>query len=100
MSSLMNVVTLARKEMRHLYLSPIAYAFLMVFAFFVVFMYFRVFFLVGQATMAGFFNWFPLAFAIVIPGVTMRMWAEERKQGTLEFLLTATLPTHRRRDCF
>ena len=88
-----SVLTLARKEFRQLFLSPIAYAFLAVFVFFVTFMFFRFFFLIRQTTLSSFFEWVPLAFAIVIPGITMRMWAEERKQGTIEFLLTAPIHT-------
>ena len=88
-----SVLTLARKEMRHIFLSPIAYAFLIVFVLFVTYMFFRTFFLYREATMAGLFYWFPLAFAAVIPGITMRTWAEERKQGTLEFLLTSPIET-------
>jgi len=84
---------IAGKELKQLFLSPIAYAFLVVFVFFVTFMFFRVFFLVRQTTLAYFFEWFPLAFAVVIPGITMRMWAEERKQGTIEFLLTSPIET-------
>lgn len=88
-----SVLTLARKELRQIFLSPIAYVFLIVFVLFVTFMFFRAFFLVREVTLSGFFFWFPYAFAIVIPGVTMRAWAEERKQGTLEFLLTAPIET-------
>lgn len=88
-----SVLTLALKELRQLFLSPIAYAFLIVFVFFVEFMFWRIFFLVRQTTMVAFFEWFPLAFSVVIPGITMRMWAEERKQGTIEFLLTAPVET-------
>ena len=32
--------------------------------------------------------WFPIAFSIFVPGVVMRVWAEERKQGTIELFLT------------
>ncbi|MFQ5845513.1 MAG: ABC transporter permease [Planctomycetota bacterium] len=88
-------LTIARKEIRQSFVSPIAYAFLVVFVLFVTFMFFRVFFLVEQVSMSGFFGLFPIAFAIVIPGITMRSWAEEQKQGTLEFLLTAPVePRH------
>ena len=88
-----SVWTLTRKELRQIFLSPIAYYFLIVFVFFVTFMFFRTFFLYGVASLSNFFSWMPLAFAVVIPAMTMRMWAEERKQGTIEFLLTAPLHT-------
>ena len=88
-----STLVLTGKELKQLFLSPIAYAFLMVFVLFVTFMFFRAFFLIGQATLSGFFFWFPFAFAFVIPGITMRTWAEERKQGTVEFLLTSPIST-------
>jgi ABC-2 type transport system permease protein len=88
-----SVLTLAWKETRQVFLSPIAYAFIGVFVFWVTFMFFRTFFLEGQATMANFFGLFPITLAIVIPGLTMRMWAEERRQGTIEFLLTSPIET-------
>jgi ABC-2 type transport system permease protein len=90
---MLSVLTLTRKELRQVFLSPIAYAFMIVFVFFVTFMFFRTFFLAGQVSMAQFFDLFPIAFAVVIPGITMRMWAEERKQGTIEFLMTAPIRT-------
>jgi len=88
-----SLLALLRKEMHHIYLSPIAYAFLIVFVGFVTFMFFLDFFRVYEVSMVRFFAYFPIAFAVVIPGVTMRMWAEERKQGTIEFLLTAPTST-------
>ncbi|MHC4339817.1 MAG: ABC transporter permease [Planctomycetota bacterium] len=88
-----SVITLTWKEVRQIFLSPIAYAFMLVFVFFVTFMFFRTFFLAGQVSMAQFFDLFPIAFAVVIPGITMRMWAEERKQGTIEFLMTSPIRT-------
>ncbi|MHC4164837.1 MAG: ABC transporter permease [Planctomycetota bacterium] len=86
-----SVLTIARKEFRQMFLSPIAYVFLVVFIFFVTFMFFRDFFLIQQTSMAQFFGLFPIAFAVVLPGVAMRVWAEERKQGTIEFLLTSPI---------
>lgn len=40
------------------------------------------------ATAYGFFTWFPLTFLLFLPFLTMRLWAEERKLGTLELLMT------------
>lgn len=88
-----NVATLTLKEVRQIFLSPIAFAFMLVFAFFMTFMFFRTFFLTQQVSMGSFFDLLPISFAIVIPGITMRTWAEERKQGTIEFLLTSPIHT-------
>jgi len=83
--------TLTVKELRQIFLSPIAYVFLAFFVGFVNVMFFRWFFAAGQATMGLFFTWFPLAFSLVLPAMVMRMWAEEWRQGTMEFLLTSPL---------
>ena len=87
------VLTLTMKELRQMFLSPIAYAFMMVFVAFVTYMFFRTFFLAGQASLARFFEWFPVAYVLLVPGIVMRVWSEERKQGTLEFLLTSPAET-------
>ena len=49
---------------------------------------FQNFFQRGMATLRPYFAAFPLAFIIVIPAITMRSWAEERKTGSVELLLT------------
>jgi ABC-2 type transport system permease protein len=48
----------------------------------------RTFFLSNQADMRGFFQMIPWIFLFLIPAVSMRMWAEERKLGTVELLLS------------
>ncbi|MEM8882820.1 MAG: ABC transporter permease [Planctomycetota bacterium] len=84
-----NVWTLTRKELRQMFLSPIAYAFIIVFTAILTFFFFRTFFLFRQASMQEFFRLVPLAMMVLVPGIVMRMWAEERSRGTLEFLLTS-----------
>jgi ABC-2 type transport system permease protein len=51
------------------------------------------FFAADQASFRGYFGIFPLVFLLVIPSLTMRVWSEERKQGTFELLLTLPLST-------
>ncbi|MBD3335887.1 MAG: ABC transporter permease subunit, partial [Candidatus Eisenbacteria bacterium] len=53
-----------------------------------IWLFFRGFFLINQATMRDFFGLIPLVFLLFVPAVTMRLWAEERKLGTLELLMT------------
>jgi ABC-2 type transport system permease protein len=52
------------------------------------FFYFPPFFAGDRASLRGWFASFPLAYIIVIPALTMRCWAEERRLGTMELLLT------------
>lgn len=84
------IFTLAKKELRELFASPIAYVFIAVFLFLSFWLYFSNIFLIGEATIRPFFAWTPVLFIVFLPSVTMGKWAEERKSGTLELL--ATLP--------
>ena len=51
-------------------------------------LYFSTLFLAGQASLRGFFGVVPILFVVLVPAITMRALAEERKSGTLELLLT------------
>lgn len=46
------------------------------------------FFARGQADLAVFFQYHPWIYLILVPAVAMRLWAEERKSGTIELLMT------------
>lgn len=79
---------IARKEFRGAFASPVAYAWLVVFLGFTAWLFFRGFFVLGLATMRGFFGLLPWTLVFLLPALTMRLWSEERKLGTLEVLLT------------
>ena len=83
-----NVFAIARKEFKEYFGSPMAYIFITVFLLLVNFFYVWFFFIQGQAEMRSFFGPMPYLFLFMIPAVTMRLWAEERKMGTLEVLMT------------
>ncbi|PLX27465.1 ABC transporter [Candidatus Parcubacteria bacterium] len=68
--------------------SPIAYIFIGVFLVVGNFLFFKNFFLYGQANLRPYFDLLPWIFLFLSPAVTMRLWAEEKKSGTIEFLLT------------
>ena len=89
-----NAITVARKEFRTYFESPIAYIFITAFLLLVNFLYLWTFFVTGQADMRPFFGFMPFVFLFLEPSITMRLWAEERKMGTLEVLLT--LPVQER----
>jgi ABC-2 type transport system permease protein len=89
-----NVLTILRKELKSYWNSPIAYIFATVFLALVSWLFFENFFLGGQATLRDFFGILPMAFVLFVPAVTMRLWAEEKKLGTIELLMTLPLKDH------
>jgi len=84
--------TLITKELRVYFNSPIAYIFVVVLLGFSFWYFFRNFFLVDQADMRSFFSIMPWIFIFLIPAMTMRLWSEEYRQGTIETLLTSSVP--------
>ena len=82
------IYILFKKELAHYFNSPIAYIFIGVFLIVGNWLFFNSFFLIGQATMRNFFSLLPWIFLFLAPALTMRLWAEEKKSGTLELLLT------------
>jgi ABC-2 type transport system permease protein len=80
--------TIAGKEFRSYFQSPIAFIFITAFIVMTHFFFLRSFFLVNQASMREFFGLIPIVFLFFVPALTMRLWAEERKLGTTELLLT------------
>ncbi len=79
---------LFKKELMSYFNSPIAYIFIGVFLVVGNWLFFKNFFLFGQANMRPYFDLLPWIFLFMAPAVTMRLWAEEKKTGTIEFLLT------------
>jgi ABC-2 type transport system permease protein len=78
-----------KRELKSYFTTPIAYVFLVVFLFFSGYLTFKNgFFEIRQADMTAFFINMPLLFAFLVPATTMRLWAEERKTGSIELLLT------------
>ncbi len=68
--------------------SPMAYIFMVVFSGLLLFLFLRGFFVVGEASMRFMFSLLPWFFIIFVPAITMKGFAEEKKTGTLEILLT------------
>ena len=83
-------IALAHKELNQYLFSPAFYG---AAVFFLVFcsvwlFYLNSFFVMDTATLRPYFNAFPVVFIFVIPVITMKSWAEERKTGSIEILLT------------
>lgn len=90
-----NTITVAVKEFRTYIRTPIAFVFMTVFLVVMGWLFFwvgsRTFFQRGVLEMRGFFGNIPFVFLFFIPAISMRMWAEEKKLGTMEILLTLPL---------
>lgn len=81
-------LVIMKKELSSYFNSAIAYIFFTLFLVITGFLFFRLYFLIGVVSMNDFFSIIPWIFLIFIPSVTMRSWAEEKKNGTMEVLLT------------
>lgn len=81
-------LTIMKREFRSYFLSPIAYIFLSLYLILTNFVFFQGFFVAGESSMRSYFDLLPWFFLIFLPAITMRSWAEERKNKTLELLLT------------
>ncbi len=89
------VWTIAKRELGSYFTSPVAYVFLVIFLLLTGFFTFTAgsFFERGEASLAAFFGWHPWLYLVLVPAVGMRLWAEERRSGTLELLLTMPVTT-------
>jgi len=85
-----NIWCITKRELSGYFSSPVAYVFIVIFLLFASFFTFMLggFFERGQANLEAFFTWHPWLFMVFVPAVGMRLWAEERRQGTLELLMT------------
>lgn len=83
-----NILSIFRRDFAAYFTSPIGYIFIMVFATLSVGLYITPFFAFPVADMRPYFENLPLLLCVFIPAVTMRVWAEERKENTWELLLT------------
>lgn len=87
----MNAVSaIFRREFGSYFATPLALVFLIIFLMLAAVFpfYLGAFFETGQADLQAFFRFHPWLYLLLVPAVAMRLWAEERKSGTLELLLT------------
>ena len=84
-----------RRELVGTFGTPVAYVVLFVFLVLNSALTFRLggFFERGQADLTVFFEWHPWLYLLLVPAIAMRLWAEERRHGTIEILLTLPLST-------
>ena len=82
------IKTIALKEFKDYFISPIAYIVISLFLIVTGWFFFSTFFIYGRADLRDFFALLPITFSFFIPAVTMRMFAEEKNVGSYESLLT------------
>jgi ABC-2 type transport system permease protein len=79
-----------KRELKSYFTTPLAYVFLVIFLFFAAYWTFVInkFYENRQADLQAFFTNLPGLFVFLVPAVAMRLWAEERKMGSIELLFT------------
>ena len=93
MDTIFHSRAIAKREWNAYFHSPVAYIFIIIFLVLAGFFTFSVggFYEAGQADLRGFFFWHPWLYLILVPAVAMRLWSEERRQGTMELLFTSSV---------
>ena len=81
-----NIKTIFTREFAAYFNAPIAYIFIIVFLAVNSGLFITSFFLAGTADMRGFFALLPITLIIFIPAISMRLWAEDSKGGTIALL--------------
>jgi ABC-2 type transport system permease protein len=84
------VGTIFRRELRSYFATPLAYVFIVIFLVLSSVFTFQLggLFERGQADLQPFFRWHPWLYLVLIPAISMRLWAEERNSGSIELLMT------------
>jgi ABC-2 type transport system permease protein len=90
-----HIITIAKRELTGYFASPVAYVFIVIFLLLTGFFTFMAggFFERNEASLTSFYPWHPWLYLFLVPAVGMRLWSEERRQGTLELLLTMPITT-------
>jgi ABC-2 type transport system permease protein len=90
MGFLRHIRVIMKRELAGYFGSPVAYVFIIIFLILCGFFTFSVsgFYEAGQADLRGFFVWHPWIFLFLVPAIAMRLWADERRAGTIELILT------------
>ena len=91
-----NTLIIAKRELGSYFGTPLAYVFIVIFLSLTGALTFYVgqFLYTGQATLEVFFAYHPWLYLLLVPAVAMRLWAEERKTGTIENLMTLPISTY------
>jgi ABC-2 type transport system permease protein len=89
------VMAVFKRELASYFATPIAYVFIVIFLILSGWFTFLFggFYETGQADLSAFFYWHPWLYLFLVPALSMRLWAEERKSGSIELLMTLPLET-------
>lgn len=82
------IIVLTKKELNSYFNSPLGYIVASVFLVASGWVFMQSFFVYGEGSMRSFFSLMPIILIFILPAITMSLWAEERKSGTAEVLLT------------
>jgi ABC-2 type transport system permease protein len=84
------ILVMFKRELKSYFATPVAYVFIVIFLILAMALTFQMggLFERGQADLLPFFNFHPWLYLFLVPAVAMRLWAEERKSGSIELLLT------------
>ncbi len=90
-----NITVIAKREFKGYFTSPLAYIFIVIFVALTGAFAFYIgrFFTREQADLVSFFTYHPWIYLMLVPAISMRLWAEERKTGTIEILMTLPVAT-------
>jgi gliding motility-associated transport system permease protein len=85
-----NILAIFKRELKAYFATPVAYVFIVIFLFLngIFAFYLGDFYERNQADLEPFFQFHPWLYLFLIPAISMRLWAEERKTGTIELLMT------------
>ena len=91
-----SVLIITKRELSGYFSTPVAYVFITIFLLLsgLFTFYLGNFLEIGQANLGSFFEWHPWLYLFLIPAITMRLWAEEKRTGTIELLVTLPIETH------
>src|SRR5271155_5325014 len=83
-----------KREFAAYFATPLAYVFIVIFLFAMGAFTFYIgrFYENGIADLSSFFAYHPWLYLFLVPAIAMRLWAEERRSGTMELLLTLPVP--------
>ena len=90
-----SILTITKRELSGYFGSPLAYVFIVIFLALCGGMTFYIggWLDRGRADLSSFFSWHPWLYLFLVPAIGMRLWAEERRTGTIEFLTTLPITT-------